>query len=76
MSALLNASAEVTRAMPPLVAAPGRGWYAWVQDGRGFTLDTRGAAQWQPMTDAPGLGGHVLTASQVVALVAAHGRPT
>lgn len=72
----LNASAslQVTRVLPPLVVDLGRGYYAWVERGHGFTLSTA-SGQWQLMVDAEGLGGTVLTASQVLALVTAYGRP-
>jgi hypothetical protein len=80
VTGLLNLSASrvaaVSRAVSPLVVDVGNGCYAWIQDGLGFTLNTRASAQWVPMTDCVGIGGHVLTASQVTALVAAYGRPT
>lgn len=66
----------VSRSVSPLVVDIGRGCYAWIQDGFGFTLDTRASGRWQPLVDAIGLGGHVLNAGQVTALVAAYGRPT
>ncbi len=79
MTGLLNLSSErvaaVSRSVSPLVVDVGHGCYAWIQHGHGFTLNTRGSAQWVPMVDCVGIGGHVLTASQVVALVAAYGRP-
>ena len=68
--------ANVTRAVSPLVVDIGRGVYAWIQGGIGFSLDTRATATWHPLVDAVGLGGHVLTSSQVVALVARYGRPS
>jgi hypothetical protein len=66
---------SLTRAVSPLVVDVGHGMYAWIQNGHGFTLNTRGSAQWVPMVDCVGIGGHVLTASQVTALVAAYGKP-
>jgi hypothetical protein len=59
----------------PLVVDVGHGMYAWIQRGLGFTLNTRASAQWVPMVDCVGIGGHLLTASQVTALVAAYGKP-
>lgn len=69
-----SATLHVTTVRPPLVVDLGRGYFAWIEKGHGFTLSAA-SGQWQPMVDAEGLGGHVLTASQVVALVAAYGRP-
>lgn len=46
----------------------------WVEHGRGWLLDPI-AARWVELTEAPGLGGRVLTRSEVDALAAKHGRP-
>jgi len=79
MTTLLNLSSErvaaVSRSVSPLVVDVGHGCYAWVERALGFTLDTRTGGTWQPMVDCVGIGGRVLTASQVDALVKAYGRP-
>jgi hypothetical protein len=69
MNALLETIA------PPLVVELNRGWYAWIHRGIGHTL-CAATGQWAPLVDAVGIGGRVLTTSQVVALVAAYGRPS
>lgn len=78
MSALLNFSSErvaaVARSVSPLVVLLKGGSYCWVERGIGHILHPAQGA-WTPLVDAEGIGGHVLTASQVVALVAAYGRP-
>lgn len=74
MNALNVPAPEVTRAHPPLVADMGQGYFLWVEKGLGFTLCTA-VGQWHPLADGEGIGGKVLTDSQVVALVAAYGRP-
>ena len=66
---------NITRTHPPLVVDIGRGYYAWVENGLGFTLSVA-SGRWQPLVDGSGIGGHVLKAPQVAALVAAYGRPT
>lgn len=58
----------------PLVYQVRDGLYGWVENGLGWTLDVRGSGTWKRM-DAP-LCGHVLSESQVVALVATFGRPS
>lgn len=73
MSAALNLG-TVTRALPPLVVALKGGSYAWIQHGHGFLLHACSGA-WVPLVDAEGIGGHVLKAAQVAALVATYGRP-
>jgi len=65
---------NVTRAVSPLVVLLKGGSYAWIEKGIGHILHPA-SGRWSPLVDAEGLGGHVLTASQVVALVAAYGRP-
>lgn len=64
---------NIQRAVSPLVAEVGKGQYLWVQDGFGFLLHATAGA-WHPITHAFH-GGKVLNESQVVALVAAYGRP-
>jgi hypothetical protein len=80
MTGLLNLSSErvavVARSVSPLVVDVGHGCYEWVQSGLRFSLDTRAAGTWHVTPDAVGLGGRVLTVSQVDALVAVFGRPT
>ncbi len=63
------------RSVSPLVVDVGPGCYEWVQSGLRFSLNTRAAGMWHVTPDAVGLGGRVLSASQVDALVAAYGRP-
>ena len=78
MSALNMSSsqvANVTRAVSPLVVMLKGGAYAYIVNGIGFLLHPS-SGRWTPLVDAEGIGGNVLTASQVVALVAAYGRPT
>lgn len=64
----------VTRVLPPLVADMGQGYFLWVEGGRGFTLCTA-VGHWHPLADGEGIGGTVLKAEQVAALVAEFGRP-
>lgn len=55
-----------------LVGSPGFWRRVWVQDGHGFIhLDGR----WQPLTEAPGLGGRVLVAAEVAEVVREVGAP-
>lgn len=78
MNALNMSSAQVanvTRAVSPLVVLLKGGAYAYIVNGLGFILHPA-SGKWSPLVDAEGIGGHVLTASQVAALVAAYGRPT
>lgn len=73
----LNVSSKpvtVTRALPPLVVDVGNGAFAWIEKGHGFLLHTA-VGQWHPLTDAPGIGGTVLKADQVAALVLSFGSP-
>lgn len=64
---------------PPLVVAIRtsslRDALVWIQGGRGWLLDALGAG-WVPLTDAPGLGGRVLTRAEVDAVMERHGLPT
>lgn len=79
MTALLNVSGKsvtVTRPCPPLVVDLGRGRFAWIEHGHGFTLDTNAGGTWQPIVDAHGIGGSVLQAPAVAELVLEHGRPS
>lgn len=64
----------VERAPRPLVVelAPYR--YAWVEAGIGHRWSV--VTGWQPLDGAEGLGGRVLHAGEVAALVAQIGRPT
>lgn len=61
--------------MSPLVVDVGGNVVIWVQGGRGWVLRPDGA--WLPLeTDAaPGLGGSVLSKSEVSRLVQQRGRP-
>lgn len=67
-------SVTLTRPLPPLVVDLGRGHFAWIQDGHGFTLATE-VGEWHPIVDAHGIGGTVLNAAQIAVLVAEFGRP-
>lgn len=59
--------------MKPLVVRVGLAdEYVWVQGGRGWIHD---GSRWQPLTSAPGLGGHVLCTAEVASLVFRIGRP-
>lgn len=62
------------RPLPPLVVelAPHR--YAWVQHGIGHRWSV--VTGWQPLDGAEGLGGRVMHAGEVAALVAQIGRPS
>lgn len=62
----------MTSPLPPLVVHVGNGVFVWVQNGRGWLLRD---GKWVRLSDAPGLGGWVLSASQIDELVAATGRP-
>jgi len=46
----------------------------WIHDGRGWLQDPL-TAQWVPLTEAPGLGGRVLTRREVDDVVTKHGLP-
>lgn len=66
--------------MSPLVVAVKtstlRETHVWIQGGRGWILDALGAG-WVPLTQAPGLGGRVVTDSAELArLVEANGVPS
>lgn len=61
--------------MKPLVVrcgVPGLYCLVWVENGRGFILLD---GKWQKLTDAPGLGGQVLTDSDVRDVVSEFGFP-
>ena len=61
--------------MKPLVVRcgiPGFRTVVWVENGRGFILLD---GKWQKLTDAPGLGGQVLTDSDVRDVVSEFGFP-
>lgn len=49
--------------------------HVWIQEGRGWILDALGAG-WTPLTEAPGLGGRVVTdADELARLVERNGVP-
>ncbi|MDP2270894.1 MAG: hypothetical protein Q8K32_09200 [Archangium sp.] len=78
MNAFLNVASKavtLTTPRPPLVVALKGGSYAWIHQGHGFLLH-RMTRVWAPLVDAEGIGGTVLDASEVAALVAEFGRPT
>ena len=78
MSALLNVTSRpitVTRVLPPFVVLLKGGSVAWIEHGIGFLCHV-GASQWVPLVDAEGVGGQVMTAAEVAAFVATHGRPS
>lgn len=54
------------------VGPPGSYATVWIQDGAGYVLE---GGKWQPLTEAPGLGGWVLSASKVAEVVAEYGSP-
>ena len=62
-------------AREPLVVNVGNGVVVWIQNGRGWQLRPDGA--WLPVESdvVPGLGGDVLTQSEVNRLVQQKGRP-
>ena len=68
-------NALLTPIAPPLVVEIGRGTYAYIHHGTGHLLCVA-TGQWTPMVDVVGIGGSVLTSSQVLALVETYGRPT
>ena len=71
----MSLDALVQTIAPPLVVEIAAGTYAYIHRGIGHVLHVE-TGQWVPIVDAVGIGGRVLTRSQVVALVAAYGRPS
>lgn len=71
----MNALTETLQQPLPLVVDLGAGHFAWVEKGRGFTIDTRASGTWLPLEEAWGIGGTVLQAAAVAELVLNHGRP-
>lgn len=64
-----------TNSVKPLVVrcgVPGFRTVVWVENGHGFILLD---GKWIPLTDAPGLGGQVLTDSDVRDVVSEFGFP-
>lgn len=61
--------------LPPLVVDLGHAAFAWIQNGRGWLIDTEGARVWRPLTEACGIGGQVLTPAQIGELTLKFGRP-
>lgn len=47
----------------------------WVQDGCGWLQDPL-TETWVPLSEAPGLGGRVLTRAEVDDVITKHGLPT
>lgn len=75
MNALNISRADVRPAPHPLVWMGKSGVVVWVERGVGHVL-TRGSRRWVPIADVEvELSGRVLTAAEVVALVAEFGRP-
>ena len=64
--------------MKPLVVrcgVPGFRALVWIEGGRGWILSAVTNDAWVPLTDAPGLGGEVLSDGAVRDVVKAHGFP-
>lgn len=60
--------------MRPLVVELREGAHAWIEDGMGWLCLPGG--KWQPIVDAEGIGGRVLSAQEVWVLTMEIGRPS